>query len=209
MCYFVRQMRRILAFALFVFAACSADNATDNSPEWLHVLHHKKAAVAPSATPKEKQVYADSLAAFVRKHPAHPRAREVFQSIQLDFAQELASLGRYQDAIRFYRAVLTSDPTNATALHGVSDAFEHLAISRQKLLALQKGMSKRDVARLLGTPVPGWTDRTERRESTVESWYYRTTEGGVAGVYFRDGELFAAEEKSHAKLVPLLQARAQ
>lgn len=202
-------MRRILACGLFLIAACNADNAIDNSPEWLHVLHHKKAAVAPRATPREKQVYADSLAAFVRKYPAHPRARQVYQSIQLEFARELASLGRYQDAIRFYRAVLSSDPTNAAALHGVSDAFEHLAISRQKLLTLQKGMSEREVARLLGQPIPGWTDRTERRDSTVESWYYRTTEGGVAGVYFRDGELFAAEENSHAKLVPLSQARAQ
>jgi hypothetical protein len=70
-------------------------------------------------------------------------------------------------------------------------------------------MSEREVARLLGQPIPGWIDRTERRDSTVESWYYRTTEGGVAGVYFRDGELFAAEENSHAKLVPLSQARAQ
>jgi tetratricopeptide (TPR) repeat protein len=202
-------MRRILACSLFLIAACNADNAIDNAPDWLHVLHHKKAAVAPSATAREKQVYADSLAAFVRKYPAHPRARQVYQSVQLEFARELASLGRYQDAIRFYRAVLSSDPTNAAALHGVSDAFEHLAISRQKLLTLQKGMSERDVAGLLGNPIPGWTDRTERRDSTVESWYYRTTEGGVAGVYFRDGELFAAEENSHTKLVPLSQARAQ
>ena len=202
-------MRRILACSLFLIAACNADNAIDNAPEWLHVLHHKKAAVAPSATPRERQVYADSLAAFVRKYPAHPRARQVYQSIQLEFAHELASLGRYQDAIRFYRAVLSSDPANAAALRGVSDAFEHLVISRQKLLTLQKGMSEREVARLLGQPIPGWTDRTERRDSTVESWYYRTTEGGVAGVYFRDGELFAAEENSHAKLVPLSQARAQ
>ena len=202
-------MRRILACSLFLLAACHADDAIDNSPEWLHVLHHKKAAVAPSATPRAKQVYADSLAAFVRKYPGHPRARQVYQSIQLEFARELASLGRYQDAIRFYRAVLSSDPANAVALRGVSDAFEHLAISRQKLLTLQKGMSEREVARLLGRPIPGWTDRTERRDSTVESWYYRTTEGGVAGVYFRDGELFAAEENSHAKLVPLTQARAQ
>ena len=202
-------MRRILACSLFLLAACHAGDAIDNAPEWLHVLHHKKAAVAPSATPRAKQVYADSLAAFVRKYPDHPRARQVYQSIQLEFARELASLGRYQDAIRFYRSVLSSDPANAVALRGVSDAFEHLAISRQKLLTLQKGMSEREVARLLGRPIPGWTDRTERRDSTVESWYYRTTEGGVAGVYFRDGELFAAEENSHAKLVPLTQARAQ
>ena len=47
--------------------------------------------------------------------------------------------------------------------------------------------------------------RTERRESVVESWYYRKNDGGIAGVYFRDGELFAAEENSEAKLAPLTE----
>jgi hypothetical protein len=80
---------------------------------------------------------------------------------------------------------------------------DHLSVSRAKLLALQKGMSQHDVAKLLGKPIPGWSLRTERRDSVVESWYYRKSEGGIAGVYFRDGELFAAEENSQAKVVPL------
>jgi len=45
--------------------------------------------------------------------------------------------------------------------------------------------------------------KAENRDPAIEAWYYRTTEGGVAGVYFRDGELFAAEENSHEKLAPL------
>ena len=64
-------------------------------------------------------------------------------------------------------------------------------------------MSKRDVARILGKPIPGWTATTERSDSTIEAWYYRTTDHGVAGVYFRDGTLFAAEANSHEKVVPL------
>ena len=195
--------RALLALALLA-AACSADDPTDTGRSgWLHVLRHKKAASSPDASPQQKQVYADSLAAFVREHPQHGRAREVYETIQLDFARELASLGRYQDAIRFYRSVLEHDPANAAALRGIREAADRLAVSRQKLLALEKGMSQKDVARILGKPMPGWTRRADRRDSTVEAWYYRTTEGGVAGVYFRDGELFAAEAASNAKITPL------
>ena len=128
-------MRRLLVLGLFALVACSGSDSPDNAPEWLRVLNRKKAAVAPKATARERQMYADSVAAFTKKYPAHGRAREVYQRIELEFARELASLGRYQDSIRFYRAVLNSDPTNAAALRGVADAFDHLAISRPKLLA--------------------------------------------------------------------------
>ena len=64
-------------------------------------------------------------------------------------------------------------------------------------------MSQHDVAKLLGKPIPGWKVKTENRDPAIEAWYYRTIEGGVAGVYFRDGELFAAEENSHEKVAPL------
>ena len=175
----------------------------DVSSEWLHVLEHKKAADAPAATAQEKQVYADTLGAFVQRHPQHSRAREVYQRIQLDFARDLAAVGRYQDAIRFYRAVLTADPHNDTAAAGLRQAVDHLAVSHEKLFSLEKGMSQREVAKILGKPIPGWTTTNDLREATIESWYYRTLSGGVAGVYFRDGTLFAAEENSSAKLSPL------
>ena len=197
-------MRR---FPLLLFvalaAACGGTSSDDPSSEWLHVLKHKKAAAGPAATAREKQVYADTLGAFVQRHPQHSRAREVYQRIQLDFAGDLASVGRYQDAIRFYRAVLTADPRNEAASRGLRDAVDHLAVPQVKLLALEKGMSQREVAKIIGKPIPGWTKTNELRETTIDSWYYRTTSGGVAGVYFRDGKLFAAEENSSAKLSPL------
>jgi len=180
-------MRRVLLpVVLLVLACCAGDDSVDNSREWLHVLRHKKAAVAPNATPQQKQVYADSLGAFVQKHPAHSRAREVYMRIQVDFANELAALGRYQDSVRFYRAVLAHDP-----------------VSRDKLLQLEKGMSQRQVAHILGKPIPGWTARVERRDSVMEAWYYRKTDGGIAGVYFRDGDLLVAEENSHARIAAM------
>ena len=197
-------MRRVLLPAvLLVLASCAGDDSVDNSREWLHVLRHKKAAVAPNATLQQKQVYADSLGAFVQKHPAHSRAREVYMRIQVDFANELAALGRYQDSVRFYRAVLAHDPGNPDAQRGMAGAVAHLAVSRDKLLQLEKGMSQRQVAHILGKPIPGWTARVERRDSVMEAWYYRKTDGGIAGVYFRDGDLLVAEENSHARIAAM------
>lgn len=200
-------MRRILVIATLAVVACGGvPNVGDNSAEWRTVLSRKKAADTPNATTEAKQQYADALAAFVDKHPSHSRAREVYRTIQLDFAKDLAAIGRFQDAIRIYRAVLTADPHNDVAARGLSDAIDRLAVSRPKLLALERGMSQRDVAHILGKPIPGWTVTKDRADATIECWYYRTTEGGVAGVYFRDGELFAAEERSHEKIVPLTLA---
>lgn len=190
------------ATLLLLLAAGCADRGAqpDHQTEWQDVLRHKKAAVAADARPEQKQVYADSVRAFVQRHPEHGRAREVWQRLQLEFAEDLASLGRHQEAIRVYRGVLAHDPANADATRGLAAAAGRLAVSREKLLALEKGMSHREVASILGKPMPGWTVTNERAEATFEAWYYRTHGGGVAGVYFRDGKVFAAEETSHAKL---------
>jgi tetratricopeptide (TPR) repeat protein len=203
MCYFGRRLRRIAPLLAIVVVACGRTHSVDISGEWVRVLHQKKAALSSQATPRQKQAYADSLAAFVTRYPTHARAREVYHHIQLDFASELSSLGRYQDAIRFYRAVLADDPKNQPAANGLKIALDRLTVSRDKLLLLEKGMSQHDVARLLGKPIPGWSARTERPDCTIDAWYYRTSDRGVAGVYFRDGTLFAAEANSHQKLVPL------
>ena len=195
-------MRRllVLAIAALVIRCGAAPNEPDHQGEWRDVLQHKKAAVAPQASPHQRQIYADALSSFLNKHPGHSRAHEVYERIQLEFARELSSLGRYQDAIRFYRAVLSSDPHNDDARRGMAMAIERLAVSRQKLLAIEIGMSRKDVAHLLGKPIPGWTVTKERPSATIEAWYYRTTDGGLAAVYFRDGEVFAAEEKSYARV---------
>ncbi len=191
----------LAAVFLIVFAACADRVAqSDHQAEWRDVLERKRAAVSPDATPEHKQLYADSVRAFVDKHPDHGRAREVWQRLQLEFAHDLAAIGRHQDAVRFYRAVLEHDPSNEDATGGLATAVARLAVSREKLLALEKGMSQREVASILGRPMPGWVVKNERPEATFEAWYYRTRSGAVAGVYFRDGRVFAAEESSDAKL---------
>lgn len=189
----------VLTLASLIVMHCGAAPQPDHQAEWRDVLRHKKAAAGPQAPLSAKQVYADALSAFVRKHPGHSRAREVYQTIQLDFANELASLGRYRDSIRFYRAILASDPRNPDAQQGLRLAMDRLAVSHDKLLAIEVGMSKKQVAHILGKPVPGWVEINERPAAKIEAWYYRTTGGGLAAVYFRDGEVFAAEEKSQAR----------
>jgi hypothetical protein len=143
------------------------------------------------------------LRAFVQKHPNLGRARQVWQSVQLEFAEDLAAVGRNHDAIRFYRAVLTHDPSNEEARHGLAVAVDRLAVSRDKLQQLAKGMTQRQVASLLGKPMPGWSIRTDRSEAKFEAWYYRTRAGSVAAVYFREGKVLAAEEASNAQLASL------
>ena len=198
-------MRRCLVLLLLVAASCARDAGPDTAGEWRGVMQQKRAAAAPNAPPAAKQAYADSLAAFVARNPSHSRAREVYERIQIDFARDLGAIGRWQDAIRVYRAVLAHDPQNADAAHGLTEAVDKLAVTRAKLVQLERGMSQHDVAKLLGKPIPGWTETKERPDATIECWYYRTADGGVAGVYFRDGALFAAEEKSHEKLAPMMR----
>ena len=199
-------MRRSILFVTILTVSCGGTKSVDNSSEWLQVLGRKKAAQSTNASPHQKQAYADSLAAFVTRYPTHARAREVYRHVELDFATELAALGRDQDAIRFYRAVLNDDPHNREALSGLAAAVDRLTVSRAKLLTLEKGMSQHEVAKILGKPIPGWTATTERPDCKIEAWYYRTSDHGVAGVYFRDGTLFAAEANSHEKVVPLTLA---
>jgi hypothetical protein len=185
-------------FALLLTACGGSEAQPDHQAEWRQVLDQKAAASKPDAPAEQKQVYADSVRAFVDKHPDHGRAREVWQRMQVEFAAELAERGRHQDAIRIYRAVLSHDARNEEARRGLALSADRLAVTREKLLKVEKGMSQRQVANLLGKPSPGWQRETRRSAATVEAWYYRTPGGGVAAVYFRDGKVFAAEAESHA-----------
>lgn len=197
----MRVFPSVLAgLALFAAVACNSEPPPDHQSEWRDVLRHKPAATAAHASPDHKQVYADSVRAFVERHPNHSRAREVWQRLQLEFADDLAAAGRYQDAIRFYRAVLEHHPESEQARRGLAHAASRLAVTREKLLTLRKGMSHRQVAAVLGKPIPGWSVENRRAGTTFEAWYYRTRTGQLAAVYFREGKVIGAEETSNSRL---------
>jgi hypothetical protein len=195
----------VSALLATVAIACGGGgtSSADHQAEWRNVLRHKSAAESPDASSQHKQVYADSVRAFVQKHPNHGHAREMWQRVQLEFANDLAAVGRQHEAIRFYRAVLTHDPTSEAARQGIAAAAERLAVTSDKLKALEKGMSQRQVAGILGRPMPGWSANSQRSDARFEAWYYRTRTGSVAAVYFRDGKVLAAEEASDAQLARL------
>ena len=189
------------ALTLALSTGCGAPaSEADPQAEWREALRRKPAATGPEASLEEKQAYADSVREFVAKHPEHARGREVWARLQLEFADELAEAGRYQDAIRFYRAVLIHHPESEHARRGLALAADRLAVSREKLLALRKGMTPREVAGLLGKPIPGWKIETRRSGARFEAWYYRTRQGSLAAVYFRNGHVLAAEESSDARV---------
>lgn len=196
----MRSTASLPLLALLVLVGCAAEPENDHQAAWRQALHHKKAALSPDATPEQKQLYADSVRSFVEKHPKHGRAQEVWMRLQLSFADDLAEAGRYEESIRFYRAVLVHHPENDHARRGLAQSAERLAVSREKLLELSKGMSRREVASILGKPLPGWTKKQKRGEASFEAWYYRTRGGSVAAVYFRNGRVLAAEETSDARL---------
>ncbi len=185
---------------LVLTVGCRASDEVQHQTEWRDVMSRKQIASVPNAPLEARQAYADALSSFVTRHPDHGRAREVYRRIQVEFADELSAMGRYQEAIRVYHAVLAHDPANALAARGLSQAVANLTVTPAKLAQLERGMSRREVSQVLGKPLPGWNAARDRGETEMEAWYYRTAVGGVAGIYFRDGKLFAAEENSQERL---------
>ena len=196
----MRILPVVFSGLLLVIVGCGAKEEAHHRTEWRDVMSRKQVASVPNAPPAARQAYADALSAFVTRYPDHGRAREVYRRIQVEFGDELAEHGRYQEAVRVYRAVLTHDPSNAQATRGLKTAVENLTVTPGRLARLERGMSRREVAQVLGKPLPGWSVVRDRGETEMEAWYYRTAAGGVAGIYFRGGKLFAAEENSQERL---------
>lgn len=184
--------------AVMALVACGGGSpGPEHQAEWREILEQKKVAASPEASPDHRQRYADSVRAFVTKHPNHSRAREVWNRMQLEFADDLMDLGRAHEAVRFYRSVLRQDPANTRAAQGWETAAKRLAVGKEKLAQIERGMSQRQVASLLGRPMPGWTLGQKRRSASFEAWYFRSAAGGIAAVYFRDGCVIAAEQASN------------
>lgn len=163
--------------------------------EWRAVLELKKEADnAPEADrAAARQAWAAALLEFTNRYPEHGRARQVYKELELDFARLLARRGRYEEAIRYYQAVLQDDPGHEVARAELDLAERRRFVTADAVAALRRGMSKDDVSERIGVPAPGWSRRLERDGTTIDSWYYPRSDGGVAGVFFRNGELFAAE----------------
>lgn len=181
---------------LLLLASCSppVENTVEQQ-HWLDVLAAKKRylkAEGPEAG-RLRQEYVDELTRFVRGYPSHGRAREVYEQVALDFADQLMSQGRYDEAARFYRGILSRSPTRIEAREKLARATDQISVNDADLARLRRGMGRPGVMAILGSPAPGWT-RTLRKGTTLfESWYYRRDDGRIVGVHFSNGKVFAAE----------------
>jgi hypothetical protein len=189
-----------MILALFCLA-CAADPDPELE-DWRRVLAAKAAIdeTSPAAAVPTRQKYIDTLREFCRRYPNHSRAREVYQAAELEYARELLSSAQYDDAARFFESVLRDNPDNADVRAEFEQAIRSRFLTRNELVNLRKGMRPEEVAAHLGHPLPGWERSIKKTGATITSWYYPRPDGGVGGVYFRNGRLFAAE---YEKSVPL------
>lgn len=193
----MRKITHLLLLAGFLaIAGCARGAGGDPvASEWREVLAAKKEwqRSEPAGRLRAHQAYVEELTAFVRRHPDHPRARAVYEATELEFARELSRRGMYDRAAVYYRSVLRNNPDHAEARAELRIAERRRFVTPETLAALTVGMSPDEVRESLGPPLPGWSRSLRRGESVIDSWYYRRSDGGAAGVYFRNGRLFAAE----------------
>lgn len=166
----------------------------------------KKLADAPrEEQAAARQAWASALLEFGNRHPEHDRARRAYREIELEYARLLASRGRYDEAIRFYQAALAVDPDDEDARLEMELAERRRFVTAESIESLERGMSREQVSQRIGMPAPGWSRRLERDGVTIESWYYRRRDGGVAGVFFRNGKLFVTEFERREPVDPAVQ----
>lgn len=188
---------------LFLFAACGGHSFDDPATaDWRAVLAQKRLA-ARAVPPNDvvaRQAYADALANFVSRYPRHARGAEVYEALVLDHAESLVVAGRIDAAVGEYQWVLSRNAKNERARSGLARAIDRRSVSRDEAADLVRGMSPAAVRKLLGSPLPGWTRTLRSGARPVEAWYYEKEGGGVVGVFFEGGKLFAVEFDG---LVPL------
>lgn len=192
---FLMRLPALLLLLLFCLCCSPPVEHSVEQQQWLDVLSAKKRYLQARGKEADrlKQAYVDELTRFVRGYPSHGRAREVYEQVALDFADQLMSQGRYDEAARFYRGILSRSPARIEAREKLARATDQFSVSDADLARLRRGMSRSEVTEILGAPSPGWS-RTIRKGTTLfESRYYRRDDGRIAGVHFSNGKLFAAE----------------
>lgn len=189
----------VLAIVLgAVLLALGHDEPLELQSEWLHVLRLKanyQRADKQGAKDSEvrRQEWTNAVVAFARAYPQHSRARQVHEDLVLDRARVLAKEGRSDEAIGFYRALSARNRENQFVQRELKELLARKNVECARLAGLLRGMSRQQVLDVLGEPPGGWKSSKGQGALKVESLYYPTLKGPVAGVFFVNDELFAAE----------------
>lgn len=191
-----------LLLAIVLTAAACGGRSPAQAVLWRDVTELRQKAEADPSSLEAKQRYVDALAQFVRAYPDDREATELYGVEELAYARELVRRGRHAAAIPYYENLLEREPGNADAAEELRQARAQAVVPRERFDALRKGMTRDEVAELLGQPRPGWTHTLQKGKSTYETWYYRKADGGNASVGFVDGEAWVAEYDGVIRLEP-------
>jgi hypothetical protein len=168
---------------------------------WKRVVALKQVARA-SGKADDRQRYADAVIAYLREHPDHPRARSVYQELQLEHARELAARGSIRPAIDICKHVIRTFPDNDKAREELTRLTDLLEVSQAELAEIENGMDEKRVVELLGSPPNGWRRQARKSGKMIESMFYRNDRDGVAAVHLENGRVFAVDYDSKTPLTP-------
>lgn len=95
--------------------------------------------------------------------------------------------GDYRRALNILEEALRVDPENDDVLAAFEQAKLNRWMSQERFGAAEKGMSGKQVRKLLGQPLP--SNIRPYPDKSVVAWFYPTGEDrGAAGVYFNEDE---------------------
>ena len=185
----------VLAAVLLVLGH---DEPLELQSEWLRVLrlksnYQRADKLGAKDSDAKRQEWTNAVIAFSRAYPQHSRARQVHEDLVLDRARVLAREGRSEEAIVFYRALSARNRDNQLVQRELRELLARKNVDCARFAGLLRGMSRQQVLDVLGEPPVGWKSSKGQGPLTVESLHYPTLKGPVAGVFFVNDELFAAE----------------
>lgn len=175
--------------ALTLTLSCSSEpQPVDPAAEWRAVLESRQAI---TEDPRTVQRWSDELHAFIRRHPDHARAREVWEALEIEHALRLGDHGRAAEGAERLRKLLANTPRDRHRLREALSVLENRAdISADELSQVTRGSSSAEVESLLGAPPPGWRRSTG---SQSETWYYRGEAGSTSAIHFHRGKVIAID----------------
>jgi hypothetical protein len=133
------------------------------------------------------------LVDFLNRHrplPDQEVPQDVRRVLEVKVREDLAVAeeyinegGDYPHALQIYRDLLLLVPDDARVLAAQAAAEAHRTLSPERFATLRKGMTRPQVRGALGQPHLKNIQTFE--EQGVVAWFYPTSEGGTAGVYFQ------------------------
>ena len=158
--------------------------------------------------------YYDRLVAFLQEHPDHQEAIAAYVEASMPGIHSYILRGQYNRAARELLGI-KQVAKNDTRLDAWIEEIQDMAtVSRAQFDQIENGMSYDDVIAIMGYPPVPYGMRAEEMERLgrkfyVVSFFYKNEDGGIAAVYFRDGEVYSKQYRTGEEKQPGTQAPSQ